>query len=105
MQDQAWGPDDADQPLNVEIYFYLQRPVSHPKRRRTTPDKKPDLDKLIRSTCDALTSAGALKDDARIVRITAQKRYVHPPELRHSRDEIDRPGATVYIYPANKEQS
>ncbi len=35
------------------------RPVSAPKRC-TRPDRRPDLDKLVRSTLDALTTAGAI---------------------------------------------
>ena len=33
----------------------------------------PDLDKLLRSTGDALTTSGLIADDARIVAITAEK--------------------------------
>jgi len=36
-------------------------------------DKKPDLDKLARSTCDSLTTSGLIADDARIVRLHAEK--------------------------------
>lgn len=59
-------------PVHVEIDFYLARPVSAPKRR-TRPDRRPDLDKLVRSTLDALTTAGAIDDDARVVEIVARK--------------------------------
>jgi Holliday junction resolvase RusA-like endonuclease len=35
----------------------------------------PDLDKLIRSVGDSLTTAGIYVDDSRIVRLTATKVY------------------------------
>jgi crossover junction endodeoxyribonuclease RusA len=61
-------------PSIVVIDFYLARPASAPKGR-TVPDRRPDLDKLVRSTLDALTTAGAVEDDARVVEITARKHY------------------------------
>lgn len=65
-----------DGPLFVEMFFTLHKPASAPKRTRAWPSKKPDLDKLIRSTSDALVTAGAIVDDARIVSLTATKLYV-----------------------------
>lgn len=47
-------------PSSVTIDFYLPRPASAPKHR--TPDRRPDLDKLVRSTLDALTIAKAIED-------------------------------------------
>lgn len=46
-------------PSTVVIDFFLPRPASAPKAR-TRPDRRPDLDKLVRSTLDALTTAGAV---------------------------------------------
>ncbi len=45
--------------------------MSAPKRR-TRPDRRPDLGKLVRSTLDELTTAGAIDDDARVVEIIAR---------------------------------
>lgn len=61
-------------PVGVTIMFYLRRPPSAPKSRRY-PDRKPDLDKLIRSTLDALVIGGVIEDDARIIAIRAGKVY------------------------------
>lgn len=61
-------------PVGVTIMFYLRRPASAPKARRY-PDRKPDLDKLIRSTLDALVIGGVIEDDARIIAIRAGKVY------------------------------
>lgn len=59
-----WIP--LDRALRVTMVFTLPKPISLPKRR-TRPDRKPDLSKLARSTEDALTDAGLWRDDARVV--------------------------------------
>ena len=64
-----------DGPLSVSMVFTLRKPASAPKTRKTWPDRKPDLFKLIRSTEDAITDAGLWADDARIVEMLAAKRY------------------------------
>lgn len=61
------GAAPLDGPLVARMVFTLPKPASAPKRRRTWPDKKPDVSKLVRSTEDALTDAGVIADDARIV--------------------------------------
>ena len=104
MYEQFWTPDDADQALAVDLVFWLRRPLGHPKTRRTNPITKPDIDKLARSTLDALTSGGALHDDARVVRLTTRKRYVHPERLRRP-EENDRTGATIHIRPDKETES
>lgn len=67
-------------PLQLQLRFFLPKPKSAPKRRRTWPDKKPDLDKLIRAVGDALTGV-LYTDDARIVAITASKDYDVTPRV------------------------
>jgi Holliday junction resolvase RusA-like endonuclease len=62
-------------PLVVTMVFTLPKPASAPKRRRTWPDRKPDLSKLVRSTEDAITDAGLWEDDARIVDCCASKAF------------------------------
>ena len=64
-------------PVAVDITFVLPRPKS--ARKNTFPDKKPDLDKLLRSTFDALKSAGVFEDDARVVDCSATKVYGEIP--------------------------
>lgn len=77
-------------PVSVEMVFTLPRPKS--AKRGAVPSKKPDLSKLIRSTEDALTDAGAWEDDARVVECRARKVYPgqHP-------DALDVPGAVIRI--------
>jgi Holliday junction resolvase RusA-like endonuclease len=43
------------------MVFTLKKPRSAPKRRPSWPDRRPDIDKLLRSTFDALVSAGAIE--------------------------------------------
>jgi len=59
-------------PIELCLSFYLPRPKSV---RREFPSVKPDLDKLIRSTCDGLKTGGLYTDDALIIAITATKQY------------------------------
>jgi Holliday junction resolvase RusA-like endonuclease len=62
-------------PLAVSIWFALTKPASAPKTRRIWPAKRPDLDKLVRSTFDALGEAGVWGDDAQVVSVIASKAY------------------------------
>ena len=64
-----------DGPLYLLVTFYMPRPK---KPKAHMPDRAPDLSKLIRSTEDALTEAGVWADDARVVRVEAEKRYCEP---------------------------
>jgi Holliday junction resolvase RusA-like endonuclease len=93
----VWAAREADVkiagPVTVGIYFTLAKPRSAPKKRRTFPDRKPDLSKLIRATEDALVDAGTIEDDARIVRIVAEK--VFPGEHVYA---LDVPGAYIAIH-------
>jgi crossover junction endodeoxyribonuclease RusA len=60
-------------PVAVEVDFYF----IHPKtgKRRACHAVKPDIDKLLRSTFDALKDAGVFEDDSRICDVTARKHY------------------------------
>ena len=68
------GAEVLDGPLRLRVWFFLRRPKSTPKRRRTWPDRTPDLDKLVRLVLDALTGT-LIADDARVVQIVAEKDY------------------------------
>ena len=83
-------------PISVEMIFTVPKPKSAPKTRRTWPDRKPDLSKLVRSTEDALTDAGVWEDDARVVQLLAGKRY--PGE---GDGALDRTGARIRIEAAS----
>lgn len=75
-------------PVTVGITFYLARPKSHYGTGRNAgvlrksapefPGVKPDIDKLVRSTFDAITTVGAWHDDAQVVDTFLSKRYASP---------------------------
>lgn len=68
-----------DGPLALRVRFYLRRPRSAPKRV-TRPATRPDLDKLIRATGDALEGV-LYTQDSRIVEWHASKHYGDPPRV------------------------
>jgi len=69
----------------LRLGFDLPRPGGHFGTGRNAgtlrpaapvwPITMPDLDKLVRAVCDAITDAGQWKDDSQVVTITAAKRY------------------------------
>lgn len=71
-------------PVSVEVTFHLARPFGHYGKGKRAglltpsapkhPAVKPDLDKLCRSTLDAL-KVGIISDDARVIRLVAAKVY------------------------------
>jgi Holliday junction resolvase RusA-like endonuclease len=87
----SWQP--LDEPLHVGIEFYLKRPTSSPKTLGY-PMRKPDIEKLERSTYDALTDAGVWADDARVVSNHNLKLFAGP-----GADVLHTPGAYIVITP------
>lgn len=80
--------EPIDGPVTVEVEFILPRPKSLPKRV-IHMTKKPDADKLIRSTLDALSGI-AYVDDNRVNRIVATKRYQTPGEEPGAHIKVER---------------
>jgi Holliday junction resolvase RusA-like endonuclease len=74
-------PCAHETPFEVLLAFFTARPAKDYDRHgivrgaaRATPWLKPDIDKLQRSTLDALTGL-VFDDDSRIVRIVVEKRF------------------------------
>lgn len=88
----ALFPPLPDGAVSVEIVFRLPRPKSLPKRV-TVHTRKPDLDKLARSTLDALSGVLYL-DDNRVNELCVRKAYATPEE---------QPGATICVTVTNQE--
>lgn len=72
-----------DGSVSVQLVFTLPRPKSVPKSRRNRPTTKPDLDKLVRATLDAISLpkyCQVLLDDSYVTDLHAAKRYAdHTP--------------------------
>ena len=73
-------------PVGVIFDFYFARPASIPKKR-TRIVVKPDLDKICRSTSDALTGI-LYADDAQIVEMVVTKNYGVPERVEISVCEL-----------------
>lgn len=72
------GHDPFAGPVAVSVTFFFQRPKRVTSRRRPFPSVRPDLDKCVRSTGDALS--GVLwRDDAQVIGIGALKLYTDGP--------------------------
>lgn len=80
-------------PVYAHITFTMPKPLNAPKRRRTYPAVSPDIDKLERSTYDAISTANAWEDDGRV--IESHSRKVYPGE--HP-DALSEPGAIIRLY-------
>lgn len=87
------GQPPLDGPLVVTMVFTLPKPTGASKTKTTYPKGRPDLSKLLRSTEDALTDAGAWKDDARVIEY-ARAAKVYPNE---DPDALDAPGVVIEI--------
>jgi len=82
-----WEPFTG--PLALTLTFYLPRPKAHYGTGRNAsvlkPDApkwvsvRPDIDKLARSTLDALTTSGVWVDDSQVAHLTARKLYANTP--------------------------
>lgn len=98
------GWDRTAPRIVMHAVFTLPRPKAHYRTgkfahllRDNAPiyhAVKPDLDKLLRSTGDALTAAGVYGDDCRISQIFAIKTY---PNVTGYGGALDRPGARITL--------
>lgn len=76
-RDIATDVGQYDEPLHMEVCFRFPMPKSRRAGVRAvgiaSKTTAPDLDKLIRSTGDALTTSGLIRDDALICSVYALK--------------------------------
>lgn len=70
---QAFPHAPLDEAVGIDLLFRLVRPQSLAKRVKR-PQKKPDVDKLVRAVFDAMTGV-VVTDDARITDLRARKRF------------------------------
>lgn len=71
-QTKATVTEPMTSPVEIALVFHLPKPKSV---TRKWPSVKPDLDKLIRSTFDGLTTGGLYTDDALVIAVSASKQY------------------------------
>lgn len=76
------GAGQLTGPAWVICEFTFPRPVSHPKRTRTWPVARNDIDKLARAVLDSLTRAGVWADDGQAVALMSVKDYGPEPGVR-----------------------
>jgi Holliday junction resolvase RusA-like endonuclease len=90
--------------VEVRLGFDLPRPLSHHGTGRNRgvvkasapahPTTAPDIDKLARCVCDAITDAGLWRDDAQVVLLHCAKRYTNgPPGVLITVTELTEEGA------------
>ncbi len=91
----GWDRETFDGPVAVEIHFYFTKPKSAPKRRRVWPITRStgDLDKLVRSTFDALDDVGVLSDDSIVCRLVCEKDYAERAWVEISVTAMDYPSS------------
>jgi Holliday junction resolvase RusA-like endonuclease len=72
-QHMSWeGLNAITNPVEIALIFHLPKPKTV---KRDFPSVKPDLDKLVRSTFDGLTTGGLYDDDALVIALSASKIY------------------------------
>lgn len=81
-----------DGPLVLDVMFIMPRPKALGDKPAPPMVQRPDADKLLRSTCDALTGT-CYGDDSQVVTIHAHKRRAEPGET---------PGAHITLTPADR---
>jgi Holliday junction resolvase RusA-like endonuclease len=77
-----------DEPVRVVVDFLF--PASKSKPYRHYHAQKPDLDKLVRATLDAVRLGGLIADDALVCNLAASKRWCSVGEV---------PGARIKVVP------
>ncbi|MEU0275969.1 RusA family crossover junction endodeoxyribonuclease [Streptomyces sp. NPDC006307] len=105
------GFTKLDGPLLVDMVFSFDRPKGHMGSGRNAgtvrpsapirPHVKPDLSKLVRSTEDALTTAGVYGDDAQIVEYGQLGKF-YTTDHGLVPGVLDGPGCTVRLWPIER---
>lgn len=84
-------------PVFLDVTFTMPRPKSAKAGQR--PATRPDLDKILRSTKDALKTAGVYEDDGRVVSLIAAKVYPcdHGNDACECGEALHLPGAVIRV--------
>ncbi|WP_327415472.1 RusA family crossover junction endodeoxyribonuclease [Streptomyces sp. NBC_01233] len=94
-------------PLRADMVFCFDRPKGHMGTGRNAglvrpsapprPDVTPDLDKLVRSTSDALKTAGVYQDDALVVEYGRVGKW-YTSDHGQDPDVMDSPGCLIRLW-------
>jgi len=74
-------------PVELTVWFYIERPKSISRSKRPEAIVPPDIDKLVRAISDSMTDAGVWNDDAQVIFLHAHKAY----------DDHNEPGAIIQV--------
>lgn len=92
----CWNMGMSDSTLKMELKFYMPIPKSMRKKDRElalsgkiAPNKKPDIDNLIKSVLDALNEV-AYFDDKQVTSLVAEKLYADTPRVEIKITEIEK---------------
>ena len=90
----GWPVYERGTPLKATVLIGCSIPKSYTKKKQAlcrdrvlVPDKKPDLDNILKSIFDALNGY-AFEDDSQIVEIFAEKQYAVEPFVEVEIDEL-----------------
>lgn len=87
--------DPYDGAVILRLQFFMRPPKGLPKRRESFAIKRPDLDKMIRSIKDALSSI-LYRDDSQVVMLIATKEYSLQPGVQIRCRELSATHALSY---------
>ena len=72
-------PQPLEGEIHLRVVFVMPRTKAMGEKPAPPMLQRPDLDKLLRSTCDGLTGA-AYVDDSQVTHISSEKRRAAPGE-------------------------
>lgn len=80
--------------VDITAFYRIPKSISNKKRQQMLnnellPDKKPDVDNVAKTICDALNSI-AYEDDKQIVSLTVNKFYGEQPHVVVKLNQIDK---------------
>ena len=94
----AQGQAPLAGPLLVTVTFTVRKPEGAPKRRRTWPDVRPDVDKYLRALLDGMTDGGVYQDDGQVVAVLCAKCYPGEPSTAFGwENPLAEPGAHAIV--------
>ncbi len=99
IQDKVLPSCPWDGPVELKVKFWIPKPKSLPKRKRSWAIKRPDLDKLVRCVTDAFTAI-IYTDDSRVIKVSAEKDYGDIPGVEIEIINLEpKEGTLCEVYP------